>query len=575
MSIFSKLPAGRPKRSTHYTHPTALFTGDYGTLIPFFCEPVLPSETMTYRPEVFMRSLPLLSPAMVKVNVFTHFFFVPDRIIWGKSEEFFTGGENGLSTVSPSFIFGPNTAVQDRDEIRPGSLYDYLGYPCRPKNVAIPSNAYYPKMDARPFAVYQKIYREYYCDQNVDDLDAIDSSLDGFFNLDGSAVAGVSLTSELLKLRVRAWKKDYFTSALPWAQRGNEVYVPLSGDDAPVVFGHAPSTAPVAFWVDPNGLPVQNGNIGSSQEGYSQNTTGPSGASGRAFYHPGAITDDFINNPQKSTSSLWAKLSTVRAFSVDTLRRAVYLQQLLELDARGGGRYGESILARYGIYPQDSRLQRPEYLGGTVQPMTLSEVLQTSQTSGDSALGDMAGHAISAGTAGGWKFTAPEHGWIMGIVSVMPEAVYETQLPRKYTMLDRFDYPWPELQHIGEQAIKNSEVQCIPRQKAFIHLNDETFGYAPRNSQWKQFPSRVAGEFHGSLSYWTAVRRWQLDNEAEDVPKLNSQFVHYGGDEVSTENKGPMDDLYPVMNGHKLIFQIFQHIKINLPLSYYGVPKLI
>lgn len=569
MSIFSKLPAGRPKRSTHYTNPTALFTGDYGTLIPFFCEPVLPSETMTYRPEVFMRSLPLLSPAMVKVNVYTHFFFVPDRIIWQGSEEFYTGGENGLSSVSPNYLFGSKTSVPDSDVIRPGSLYDYLGYPCRDKSIAIPGNSFYPKMDARPFAVYQKIYRDYYCDQNVDDLDALDTSLDSFFKMNGEYIG---YTSELLKLRVRAWKKDYFTSALPWAQRGNEVYVPLSGDDAPVLFGRAPSTTPSAFWVDAKGDPITNGNIGSNPSGQSFDNTGDSGL---AFYHPGDPRDRDIDNPKLSSSSLWAKLSSVRAFSVDTLRRAVYLQQLLELDARGGGRYGESILARYGIYPQDSRLQRPEYLGGTVQPMTLSEVLQTSQTSSDSALGDMAGHAISAGTAGGWKFTAPEHGWIMGIVSVMPEAVYECQLPRKYAMLDRFDYPWPELQHIGEQAIKNSEVQCIPRQQDSFHLNDETFGYAPRNSQWKQFPSRVAGEFHGSLSYWTAVRRWQLDRENEDVPKLNSQFVHYGADEVSTANKGPMDDLYPVMNGHKLIFQIFQHIKINLPLSYYGVPKLI
>lgn len=567
MSIFSKLPAGRPKRSTHYTNPTALFTGDYGTLIPFFCEPVLPSETMTYRPEVFMRSLPLLSPAMVKVNVYTHFFFVPDRIIWKDSEEFFTGGENGLSTVTPPYMFGDAGYIGSSNykPFMPGSLLDYLGYPTL-LDVPTESNIKAPRMDIRPLLAYHRIWLDYYTDQNLDDNERLEDFFDEVIS-GGNGFSALQ-NSGIFDLHNRAWKKDYFTSALPWAQRGNEVYVPLSGDDAPVVFGHAPSTTPLAFWVDSNGDRLTNANIGSSANGQSVDTVGAGGAAGHAFYHPGDTNDPAINKPQSSTSSLWAKLSSVRAFSVDTLRRAVYLQQLLELDARGGGRYGESILARYGIYPQDSRLQRAEYLGGTVQPMTLSEVLQTSESTSSSPLGELAGHAISAGTAGGWKFTAPEHGWIMGIISVLPDAVYENQLPRKYTMLDRFDYPWPELQHIGEQAIKYSEVNCVPTNNTIIQQQwEETFGYAPRNSQWKQFPSRVAGEFHTTLDYWTAKRSF------ETPPDLNSSFVHYGT--KNEDGQAPMDAIYPVMEGHKLIFQIFQHIKLNLPLSYYGVPRLI
>ena len=502
----------------------------------------------------------MLAPIMHEVNIFCHFFFVPDRIIWPDSEEFYTGGVDGNSRLTPPHFYGQSDHLVGASQyqyLRVGSLYDYLDFPVFAVDGSSHSSSYWPAIDLRPFLAYRRIYDDYYRDENLTEALDFSKILSGVIEPSTKIGDGDSYINELFVLRQRSWKKDYFTSALPWAQRGTELFVPLDQGYAPVNWMNFSGGTPPATYIRQNGVrTTENG----------QTIVTGAGSVGRP-----AVSINQLDPGSGRDTTLWADLSGMQGFTIETLRRTAALQQFLEKSARGGGRYGETILSHYGLYPQDARLQRAEYLGGMRQPLTISEVLQTSETTPDSPLGEMGGRAVSAGSVGGFRFRAPEHGWIMGIMSVMPKAVYDNQLPRKYQLFDRLDYPWPEFQHVGEQAIMNSEVYVSPSgytqpDYSFDKMDEElrgTFGYAPRYAEWKSKQSRIHGDFHNTLEFWTMVRRFSAR------PNLNSAFVSY------PTSDSPDEKCYPVYNHDKLIFQIKHKIRSNMPLSKWGIPRLI
>lgn len=560
MSIFSKIPLPKVKRSTHNLSFDNLLTTDYGRLTPILCEPIQPGERWRYKPEVFCRSYPMVAPIMHEVNIFCHFFFVPDRIIWPDSEEFYTGGSDGNSRITPPHFFGQSDyplLAAYYEFFRVGTLYDYLDFPIMEVDGSSHSSTAWPAIDLRPFLVYRRIFDDYYRDENLTAPLDYSSVKSGVISPPTKLGEGDSYVNELFQLRQRSWKKDYFTAALPWAQRGTELFVPLDNGFAPVNWMNLSGGTPPPTY-------LRQGGVRITENGQTIQTA--SGSAGNP-----AVSLNQLDPGSGRDTTLWADLSNMQGFTIETLRRTAALQQFLEKSARGGGRYGETILSHYGLYPQDARLQRAEYLGGMRQPLTISEVLQTSATTEDSPLGDMGGRAVSAGSVGGFRFRAPEHGWIMGIMSVMPKAVYDNQLPRKYQLFDRLDYPWPEFQHIGEQAIMNSEVYVSPSgytqpDYTFAKMDEElkgTFGYAPRYAEWKSKQSRIHGDFHNTLDFWTMVRRFS------SRPNLNSAFVTY------PKNSSPDEKCYPVYNHDKLIFQVKHKIRSNMPLSKWGIPRLI
>ena len=507
MSIFKSVKNRRPQTSQFDLSHERKFSMNMGELIPILCEPVVPGDTFKMNTETMMRLAPMVSPVMHRVNVYCHFFFVPNRIIWDNFKDFITGGESGTeSPVAPYFNFTGGSIVN-------GSLHDYLG-------IATGTVSNSQRVSALPFRAYSEIYNEYYRDQNLQAKVGI-SKADGY---------DTTTNSSILK---RCWEKDYFTSALPWTQRGGDVNIPL-GDTAPII-------------KNPNNLynPVLRDGSGDPYQGnVSTNAAGNLGdGSGSMYFDP--------------NHSLTTDLSDATSASITDLRRATKLQEWLEIMARSGSRYVEQIRAIFGVISSDARLQRPEFLGGGKQPVTISEVLQTSE-SNTTPQGGMAGHGISVGNTMSFKKFFEEHGFVIGIMSVLPRTSYQQGTRRYYRHFDKFDYPWPQFARIGEQPVYGFELYndySVPNGE----LEDDVFGYQSRYSDFKYIPSSVHGEFKDDLDFW------HMGREFGSKPNLNAAFVQ----------SDPTHRIFAVSDPSeaKLYVQIYNNLKAIRPLPYYGTPQ--
>lgn len=473
-----------------------------GKLVPMFIQDVVPGDKIRVGSEIFMRFAPMIAPIMHRVNVYTHYFFVPNRIVWDEWQDFITGGEDG--TANPIF---PQFELSTQNlNLGLGSLADYMGIPYL-AGVALQPE----KISALPFRAYQLIYNEYYRDQNlVAKLDIPRTS---------GVIANQTEIDMLLKLRTRAWEKDYFTSALPWPQKGAEAGVPITSvmEDGVLTSSGLPPAAIAPVQIDPSGNPL----IGAS---------------------PGTIT---------STGNVL----------INELRKANRLQKWLEKQARGGGRYVETILSQFGIQIPDYTIQRPEYLGGGKQHVSISEVLSTfDNTAGDLPQGNMSGHGVSAGVTHGFSKSFNEHGYIIGIMSVMPKTAYQQGISKHFSKFDKFEFYWPEFAHLGEQEIKNKELFFDTTNAGTS--NQETFGYTPRYAEYKFTPSTVHGDFRSSLAYWHIGRIFQ------DQPALNEEFI--------TADNQEMDRIFAVVDPaqHKLWCQIYNSVDALRPMPYFATPDL-
>lgn len=513
--IFDNIQVNVPKRNTFDLSHMRKQSMNMGDLCPALVLDMVPTDKIRINTTQLVRLAPQVAPVMHRVKIYMHFFFVPNRIIWENWDEWISGGPDGNTQIAAPYLdYGQAEATV-------GGLSDYLGLPFTDKSGTSTINAL-------AFGAYHRIWHEYYRDQNLNSDVKIDL-------VDGNNQIN---KAELVKLRKRAWEKDYFTSGLPFTQRGPEATIPL-GTSAPVSYAHPGSAA---AWQ----VRDQNGNITSN-------------ASNLFATGAGDLTLQNGSMPigLDPTNTLQVDLTQSQAASINDLRRAYALQRYLEQNARGGVRNNEWLLINFGIKSQDARLQRPEYIGGYQVPITFSEVLQTESTNevSSSPQGNMAGHGVSVGGGNTVSYYAHEFGYCIGIMSVLPKTSYMQGIPKHFRRLDRFEYFNQVFQHLGEQPIENQELYFDPSDAT----RSETFAYTPRFAEYKFMNDTVHGDFKTSLDFWHMARKFS------QKPVLNEDFV----------TSDPTHRIFAVTdtNIHKLYCQIYHNIKINRPMAVYGTPS--
>lgn len=526
MSIFNEVQLQKPKSNTFDLSHDRKMSMSMGELTPILCMEALPGDIFNISTSQMVRFAPLVAPVMHQVNVYTHFFFVPNRIIWPNFENFIFGGEDGLDTsVAPYLLL-------EIDDIPPGSLADYMGLPSKDPDVV---NTQEIKVSALPFAAMGKIINDYYRDQNLQSKQYEECT-------DGQQTGSFITTFVTARPKPRSWQHGYFQSALPFTQKGPEATIPL-GTEAPLLWN-------------------------TDEDGYGTLTRNP--ATGVPFP---TVTN--LANTDTPTSMVVANtggakvsfditrthtvdLSSATAASIIDLRRAFKLQEWLEINARAGTRYNEGILAHFGVKTSDARLQRPEFLGGSKTAVSFSEVLQTSGTESEpTPQGNMAGHGISVGYNKQVRYFCEEYGYIIGIMSVMPKPAYFQGIPKHFFKFDKFDYFWTQFAHIGEQAIIGQELFVDPTDANKLTA---TFGYTPRYAEYKYIPDSVHGQFRTTLDFWHLAQKYATQ------PLLNSQFIACNPSKrIFAVEDEQSEDLY---------CHVFNSIKATRRMPYFGNPKM-
>lgn len=503
-SQFSKTGYLSPGKSVFDISYSKMLTCDMGQLIPVMCDEVVPGDVLQLGCQAVVRMQPMVAPVLHEINMYAHTFFVPYRILWNQWEDFITGGESGDSTAVLPRWQGANN---DPDSTT-GSLWDYLGLPVTdlpsPYDLDLPSVL---PLDF-PRRAYNLIYDEYYRDQNV--MEEVDEDNESIL--------------------YRCWEKDYFTSSLPWQQRGTAPAFPITGNLSAVFDTSFETWTGQAPTDDFLGIDPTTGKWWLSE------------AADQAGN--GNNLNDLLNNNT-------VDLSTASTFDVADMRLAFQIQKFLERNARTGARYTEFLKAHFGLSPKDERLDRPEYIGGSKSPVIISEVLQTSSTDETTPQGNLAGHGLSVNEGYIGKYRVQEFGLVMTLMSIMPRSAYQQGINRQWLRETKYDFFFPEFANLSEQAISQNEV--------YMSAGESIFGYQGRYDEMRYKPNLVCGNMRDTFSYW------HLGRNFESAPNLNEEFMLCQ----------PRKDIFAVQDEEGFIVNFSNLIKAYRPIPAFAQPGLI
>lgn len=610
MSIFSNVPLRKPKSTSFNLSHTVYSTTTFGRLVPTQVEDMMPSDFVKCRTSHKVRFLPMLTPPFGQCYIKSRSFFVPYRLVVPKWEDFITGYYEKLRNGQVVFQATPNLLLKLSNLVQPNSYVRFLfssdrdtkwpsyGRAARNENlldylrIQFPNApTTMPNVEMSKILAFWKIYFDYFVDENLghafkegfgpnhylprymenssvvqegvqrvftyDDFMSMGVVINGvsgwtrlsdalekysLIDIDCSHEASAAAVYNLLSLPNITYQKDYFTSALPWAQKGQPVTLPIFNSETLEVSDGIVSSF--------DGMQTPAGQVMYTP--IDESTTGT----------PLASRVNNVNNPLKlKVSGQVVNVSNLNPVTINDLRVSFRLQEWLERNARGGSRYIEQIQSHFGVRPQDYRLQRAEYIGGSMQPIVINEVLQTSETSETgSPLGTMGGHSVTVGSARTFKYKAYEHGVLLTISYVTVKPIYFQGVDRRNTRVNFYDFCFPEFAHLGEQSINTTEIYSSDSAP-------QTFGFQSRYAEYKHERDVMCGGMTSS-----AFRSWMFGvRDFSSQPQLTSDFVT-----VDPVAESSLLSPFPVVDGvdDVMLVESYNDTKMTRPLPKYGVPYM-
>ena len=517
---FAMVPRADIPRSKFSMQKTLKTTFDSGFIVPIMCEEVLPGDTFNTNVTMFGRLATPIFPVMDNLHLDSFFFFVPNRLVWSNWVKFMGQQDNPADSISYSIP----QQVSPAGGYAVGSLQDYFGLP----TVGQVGAGLTVSHSALPTRAYNLIYNQWFRDQNLQNSVTVNTG-------DGPD-ASASTNYTLLR---RGKRHDYFTSALPWPQKGGTaVTIPL-GTSAPIV---------------------------ASATGVDINVKDTSGNNRLLYNDAGTSFHTRVSGSEGSSAFLYADLSTATAATINQLRQSFQIQKLLERDARGGTRYTEIIRAHFGVASPDARLQRPEYLGGGTTNISISPIAQNSATglSGSTTpIGNLAAFGTFLGKGHGFSQSFTEHGYVIGLISVRADLTYQQGLRRHWSRSTRYDYYFPAFATLGEQSILNKEIYVTGN----TSQDNQVFGYQERWAEYRYNPSEITGLFRSTAS--GTIDPWHYSQKFTSLPTLNNTFI---------QDTPPLARNLAVgasANGQQLLLDAFFTTTAARPMPMYSVPGLI
>lgn len=549
--MFNSVPVNKVPRSTFSLDEDRRLSMQMGYLYPVLMKECLPGDTWHGSTEMIVRLAPMIAPVYEQIQVFLHVAFVPNRLLYQDWEEFISGGRlgpGGADPVAPPLP--PQVNVQGILAVNPNAfdksrLPDHLGIPILGDLPDAPhpvdwTNVY---LDVMPFAAYQKFYQDYFRDRNFIGDDEF-----GDFTLplpsgDVGADFGTfeEFEAQMMSLRPRCYRHEYFTSALPWPQRGAEVMIPST----------------VNYLTQSRAVNANNDALITNDTYFASTQNIPT--------HGGSLSFETGAGGVNQVPARIENLDTIGPL-VNDFRTAYALQVWLEKNAMAGSRYVDVLEVQFGVRPQDARLQRAEYIGGGLLPVRISEVVSTAWANdgvGDVPQGNLGGHGIAVGGNNSFRWFCAEHGFIVAVMSIIAPPSYHQGLPRMFKRRTFLDYPFPTFAKLGEQPVYNYEIYASSFNLITPAAGEDylVFGYQSRYADWKTGRNTNHGDFHDTLLPWCLTFDFGI------TPLLNDAFVEF--------NPNIEDRIFAAATQDNFWVYLHHNISVRRPLPYFGIPNTL